>query len=272
MASFTQRTIQMVASASDGLPPIQIEDFRAIDKENYNVVFSTTASNKMRDYDQYNRALSALTDNKLGIVEGSLFKIESNRAKPHLRCIASANREVLEYKGEESLKEYKMKTLQANVLEDTNGHIWRIVSSGSEKRIIQVSEDDYTGLLAKRRKFAQMTASDDDFSVPYLDTDFVYFFNPKIEAMDFGFAVVNKKDTWVVSKALKKEVKVNPSQILEACSTDGKGLNLGSKRRELTASSGFQDYINYLISKYGKNSEYVRMWIKAIKESPALVN
>jgi hypothetical protein len=263
----------MVASSSDGLPPVQIEDFRAIDKENYNIVFSTTASNKLRSYDDYNRALSSITDNKLGIVEGSLFKIESSRGKPHLRCIASANREVLEYKGENSLKEYKMRTLQANVLEDSNGHIWRIVGQGDSKQIIQVSEDNYTELLAKRRKFSQMTASDEDFEIGYQDTDYVYFFNPAIEAMDFGFAVTTAKDTWVVSHAQRKEVRVNPSQIMEACSTDGKGLNLSAKRRELVAasSSAIADYINHLKDIYGKNSEYVRMWSKLLTSSPSLV-
>jgi hypothetical protein len=260
----------MVASSSDGLPPIQIEDFRAIDKENYNIVFSTTASNKIRNHDDYSNALSAMTDSKLSIVPGSLFKIESSRAKPHLRCIASANREVLEYKGENSLKEYKMKTLQANVLEDSNGHIWRIVGQGDSKQIIQVSEDNYTELLAKRRKYAQMTASDDDFVIDYADTDYVYFFNPNIEAMDFGFAVNSGKDTWVVSKAQRKEIKVNPSQIMEACSTDGKGLNLKAKRRELVAATGFADYINYLKQIYGK--EYAALWQKLILSSPALVN
>lgn len=271
MNSFTQRNMKMVASVSDGLPPIQIEDFRAIDKENYSIVFSTTASNKIRNYDDYNKSFSALTDNKLGIVEGSLFKLDTdNRAKPHLRCIASANREVIEYKDENTLKEHKFKTLQANVLEDSNGHIWRLVSNGSTKQIVQVSEDDYTALLAKRRKFAQMTASDNDFAIPFQDTDYLYFFNPKIEAMDFGFAVTTGKDTWAVSKALRQEVKINPAQIMEACGTDGKGLNLKAKRRELVAATGFADYIAYLKSIYGK--EYAKMWESLIKSSPGLVN
>ena len=172
---------------------------------------------------------------------------------------------------QENMKARNLKVTVANVLEDDNGGIWKIVSNGDIKQLVQVTREDYSGLLAKRRARSSMTASvDNEFDINYQDTDFVYFVNPEIEAMDFGFAVKTKGQDFVVSNTTKKAVKIEAHQVIEAVSTNGYGLNLPQKRTELTASA-MTDYIDYLKALYGKNSEYVKAWIQAVRSSPERV-
>jgi len=283
MSAFSNRTFELVASVASRLPAMQIQDYRTIGKDKFAVLFTSSKTNVAFDQHDYSAALAEQTDNKLSIVADSLFYSPINDARsttPLLTCIISANNEVVPYSDEE-LKKRGLTSVAGNVLEDEENTIWKIVSNGDNKHLVQVTKDDYSGLLAKRRQRAQMTASTQDavakagdvFDVGFQDTDFVYFINPEIEAMDYGIAIkTSGGNNYVVSKSTKNPVQIEAHQVIEALGTTGYGLDLYNKRRELTAKTGgYKDYIEYLIDMYGKNSEYVKAWMKAIKESPRRV-
>lgn len=127
-------------------------------------------------------------------------------------------------------------------------------------------------MLAKRRQLQMVASVENQLDFPFEDTDYVYFANPELEAMDFGFAVKMKGQNYVVSRTTKQPVLVEAHQIVEAVATSGYGIDFKNTRREMVAaSSAMNEYINWLRELYGKNSEYVRAWEKAIKNSPARV-
>lgn len=273
MKNFSQRAITMAASVSDGLPPVHIEDFKQINKESFGLILSSIDTRKDYSHNEYHEAIASLTDNKLGIVPGSLYRIDSYTKTPVFRCVAASNREILPY-DEADMKKRGMHTTVANLLEDSNGHIWRIVSNGDSKHVVQVTEENYEDILANRRRRALMTAShDDSTAVDFKDADYLYFFNPKLEAMDFGFAIKSGDKAHAYSRTLKEAIAISPYQVIEAASTDGYNLGITNKRRELTAarSGGMSEYIAYLRELYGKASEYVKLWEKVIRNSPSLV-
>lgn len=267
MSSVSDRIYQMTASASDGLPVLKVEAFKPIDKNNFALIFSSIATNKDFNQAEYSAALNSITDNKLSIVADSIFRIESNKV-PVMRCIAASNIEAIPAKQETIAS---MKKISANVLEDDNGIMWKMVGDGDNRHIVQVSQEDFGELLAKRRRITQMTASvEDGLVIDYRDTDYVYFMNPEIEAMDFGFMVKASNKDYVVSRALKAPVKVLPHQIVEAAGTNGGKINLTQRRREIAAANSSDPttaYINYLKELYGAKSDYVKDYEKAIRGS-----
>lgn len=267
MSDVSNRIYQMTAKASDGLPVLKVESYRPIDANNFALIFSSIETNKEFKQAEYSAALESLTDNKLSIVADSVFRMPSGSI-PLMRCIAASNKEVIPAK-EETLA--SMKRISANVLEDDNGIMWKMVGEGDARQIVQVTQEDFGQLLAKRRRIAQMTASiDDAMVIDYRDTDYVYFMNPEIEAMDFGFAVKTAKQDYVVSRTLKGAVKIQAHQVVEAAGTNGNGLALEARRREITASSTdpIRAWIDYLKELYGAKSEYVKAWERAVRGSP----
>ena len=258
----SKRMYQMLAASSDGLPAIQIAAFDQINKETFNLRLTTPHSDNRYTQNDYNEALASITENKFQLVSDSLFRNQDGS----LRCIAFTNF-VTKPADEKTVS--SMNRLNANVLEDDRGEMWRMIGEGDNRQLVQVAQEDYAALLQRRRQLTQMTASEDygTADVPYEDLDFVYFANPELQAMDFGFIVKTADQDFVVSRSMKGALTIKASQVMEAASTAGSPMQLRTRRQEFTRKNALQEFVNYLKELYGTNNEYIQAWMRGIRSS-----
>jgi hypothetical protein len=231
------------------LPVMNLSRYFPISNQFFSGVFASYNTDKY-SFDDFNESLGELTDNKLSIEANSLYYNNDDK-NPEIRCVMHANTEVRPY-SDESVG--KMMPIQANLFTE-NDNIWKVVGEGDNRQLIQVSREDYVGMLENRRKIAGlMTASDSNSLIPFASGDYVSFFNHNVEKMDFGTVARTKSgQILVASLAYNNVLEVKPCQIIEAAVTEDR----------IPVLDGAIEFKKLMAMIWGKKSEYYRNLEKA---------
>lgn len=230
----------------------------------YSALFSTTSRARKFGFEDFQDTLITAFDGKLKIAENTLMA-DGNSSL--LRCILSPQTESRKY-NPETLKEDGYFALRANLLEDAQKNIWKIVGEGDAKQIVRLTPENYDALLNARRKNMPLLASDvsTDTFVAAQPGDYVYYFNTDLLACDFGVYGRSGKKSFVISRKYRKAFSISDTQVVEAAAPAPE-LRAGMKNkwRELEASGGsLAGYLEYIGTLYGKNSEYYKATEQAI--------
>lgn len=267
MTSASDR-IFMTASFEDR-PVFNLHAYEAFGSEkdrHYSALFSTTSRSRKYGFADYQDTLIEAFDGKLKIADGTLMA-DANSSL--LRCILSPQTESRKY-DEEEIKKDGYFALRANLLEDKQKNIWKIVGEGDARQIVRLNPENYDALLSARRRNLPLLASDvsTETFVPAQAGDYVCYFNPDLLACDFGIYGRTGNKSFVVSRKHKKAVSIADTQVIEAAAPP-KELRVGMQKkwRELEASgASLAGYLEYIGALYGKNSEYYKATEQAIND------
>lgn len=196
-------------------PIVNIQRYRKISEGFYSAIFTTAELSRSYSFKDYDNVVSETTDNKMGIIEGSLYSIDDSHV-PMYRCILFSKVESRPY-DDENVK--GMVATVANQFTDENDEIWKVIGSGKNKRLVQISEDDFDQILEARRQRNPVVASFNAI-IPYENGDYVRFFNNTMAAMDFGHVWSRPEADFVFSRSQEQLVKINPDQVVEAAEPD----------------------------------------------------
>jgi hypothetical protein len=222
--SISNRLYETISGALDK-PVVNIQKIRSLTKEKntFSVVFASTTNNKNFGFKDYDLAVSAITENFFNIVEGSLYNVESNASQPLFRAILIANTNNIPYT-ETDIAEHGLTLVRANVFQDGNENMWRGVGEGKNKRLVQVSSEDFEAILNARKQRNPITAAYSPLHCE--DGDYVQYFNPTTAALDFGFLVHNSDGDYVFSRSnADKLCPIEIDQIVEAAMLKNVGDN-----------------------------------------------
>jgi hypothetical protein len=258
--------IFMTASLEDR-PVFNLHAYEAFggDKDrHYSALFSTTSRSRNFGFSDYQDTLVEAFDGKLKIASGTLVA-DGNSSL--LRCVLSPQTESRKY-DEDEIKRDGYFALRANLLEDKQKNIWKIVGEGDARQIVRLNPENYDALLDARRRNLPLLASDVSVETHVVAQvgDYVCYFNPELLACDFGVYGRSGRKSFVISRKYKKTIGISDNQVIEAAAPP-KELRVGmaKKWRELEASGGsLSGYLEYIGMLYGKNSEYYKATEQAI--------
>jgi len=255
--------LEVVADAAD-LPVLNIERNVRIAPGYYSVVLSSVDVGRDYRFSDYNASIARMLDEKFGVVANSLFSISTSHV-PMYRAIIAANAESKPY-SEEAVK--GMTAVQANVFQDSDDNLWKLVGTGNDRRIVQVGNEDFDALLAAKQSRQAITASY-SAHVEYDDGDYVAFFNPITASIDYGFLTVRANGQhYVLPRASSQETKIIPDQVVEAAAVHSVEIEKGKvmqgpaqwRQNAIEAGNyGAKAYLDYTRTLYGGTAFFKRL-------------
>jgi hypothetical protein len=259
------------AAATVNLPVFNIQHYRVLpDKRHVATVFASADTGRQFNFSQYNESVARITDGAFSILAGSLYEIVDTHV-PMFRCILAANVESRDYEAENMLG---FKSIAANVFQDAEDNLWRLVGDKGSQQLVQMSSDNFTSMLEARRDRNRVVAS---YSVTAEneDGDYVYFFNQTTAKMDYGFLIEKRDGLYVLPRRdPSKLVNILPDQIIEAApvphvpADEGNKASAGPRVWRTVAAGDFsaQAYIDYVRSLFG-GTAYFKALEDAIKNN-----
>lgn len=252
LASFTQN----LASKSNTLSVPQLRVQRAVriggpKSDTYRVLMS----HQPGDFSEvaYANGVQKTFDGRLSMVEGSLDIVDTTGNLPLASMIVVANVQSKPY-DQKSVE--GMKVITANVLEDADSGIWKVVGEGEDRRLVQASNDDLEGLLQARQARNVVTASVND-EIPFDNGDYLFYYDinqHEIRAgygyhSDNGIAVFDRKSMKVVAGVVPEQLIT----VVEASCIDAdKQVKFERNHRaQAKLTSGMAEaYLNYMRQLY----------------------
>ena len=260
----TSNLLKIVSSYTQ-TPELTIENYEAINSSNYSVIFSC-AVKKQFSFEQYNEVLSSLTGNNLSIKPGSLIPVENPTKRNSLFKAILVNQVESKIFNEENAK--GLSAVKANIfLDPENDIIWKVEGDDNNKRLVRISEEDFTELLEAKKNRNPILSSVEDV-VPYHNGDYVYFFNHETNSMDFGTIVERDNADCVFTRESQKLVKLKThNQVLLAHQNDSDhDVNVYRAKMVIAKEYNMEDYLELLRKLYGTDNPYYKAIEKAIRE------
>lgn len=245
---------------------------RAFSPDHALLIFETSASEN-GSFADYEETLAELFDGKFRCVADTMFEFEHSYSKaPLMRVVVARNANSKDYTPE---NQKGMKLVSANVFQDAEDEtLWKLVESNGAKRLVQTTQEDFTGIFASKLARNSVVASTNDAVVSYYDGDYVSFFNTASGAVDYGFVGIRQDGHYVQSRNSGKTVRILPDQILEAaCFADhettlgGKTLTMPAfKKAEMVLADthSWEAYVDYMRTLYG-NTDFFKALEKLIR-------
>ena len=241
-------------------PSADIQSVKQLSDNLFSMVSSLSVSEP--SFEELAMAVSSATDHKVRVVEGSAKKVSEIGNLFHYLAVANTN--TAPYSEASS-----MKVLAANIFEDSNSNIWRVVGEGDDRRIVMTSSDNLHEILSSKlsRKIVT-TRTKLPTSVAAKTGDFCKFFNATAGAMDFGFAVEHEDGKFSVVTE-KGEVEATRDSVVASIIGDTiEGMD-DSYVEVAATQDGLKKIVEYLGSLF-KGTQFYKDYIVLINKQLSL--
>lgn len=240
------RIIENLASVQRE-PAISIQTYRKVSDGLYTVAFSVERD----DYsgEVLGTAFSKVFAGAFSVVPSTMLKIH-NKHHHLYTAVAMANTQNHMFT-DETVAKLGLTLTTANVFVDEQDNVWKAVGDGDNKRIVLTSTDDYDKILGARRSRNLITAAlTTNMSLNM--GDYVMFYDPRSQALDFGYAV---NANTVFSKSSQTMVQVIAELVLEVAAVGSMDVNpliINSKEVMASTKTGTAAFLEYWSKLYNK--------------------
>jgi hypothetical protein len=230
-----------------------IQQFSALGNQSYSIVASVSSGSP--SLEELTAAISDATNNRIRVVEDSVRKLSDFGNL--FGFFAVANTPSVEYK-----EAANMKVLAANIFEDDENCIWKVVGTGDERRLVQTSNDNLDEILAAKLSRRIVTASYEDHAVAKTG-DFCVFFNTKSHKVESGFAAETDTGIQVFSTASKTWESAPEKTILG--SIEGSSIENQPIQAQYLETAVTQESLKKMVDYMGKLYEGTEFYAKMVE-------
>lgn len=194
------------------------------------------------------------------LVEGSMAFVAQRNGRKYLTALAQRNVISMDY--DENIA--KMTCIAADTFadEDENG-IWNAVGAGSDRRLVLQSSDDFSSILAARRKvltMPEMASAADSIE----NGSYVMYYDSANAEMSFGFAIRSQAGLNIIDRKSGKSELIDPlltvASVSEFDPTGDKEIRFTGREAVTAMDAGsIKKLIDYYRKIYKNTSFFVQL-------------